>query len=201
VDGYIVYDHIGEGGYQETEDAIIAALTELRGRRGQSGSIGGGIGVPEGVQDVDRSGVRSPEVYFGAFRNGGMFGNGVAGQEGTQSLASPGDVSPNRFYLVGTWRIEREFAENVTASARVQFRYQAKSVNIVAGADSPVRITVLRDGRPVGDSAGADVVDGTVSVEAETLYNVINDPDGYGEHTLELLIEGPGLQLFTFTFG
>ena len=40
----------------------------------------------------------------------------------------------------------------------------------------------------------------TVMVEADTLYNIVDD-SGYGEHTLELIIESPGVRLFTFTFG
>ena len=64
-----------------------------------------------------------------------------------------------------------------------------------------VRVRVLRDGKPVGAFAGEDVgANGYVTVQENRLYKLIHD-EHPGEHTLELEIEGSGLQAYTFTFG
>ena len=199
-DGYIVYDHIGEGAYEETERAIRAALEELHGGEDMTMDITDEISLPLDAPVVDHRSVGSPEVYFGALRNRETLGNGRSGTAGEQTVSIPERIDPNRTYLEGTWLVTEEYAQNLTAGARVVFRYSAKSVNLVAGADDAMRITVLRDGKAIGTAGGADVSDGTVMVEADTLYNIVDD-SGYGEHTLELIIESPGVRLFTFTFG
>jgi hypothetical protein len=45
------------------------------------------------------------------------------------------------------------------------------------------------------------VQNGKVFIQESRLYNLINNPDGSGTHTLELIIDSPGLEAFTFTFG
>jgi len=64
IDGYIVYDHIGEGGYAETEQKIVDLLNERARVLGE-----GGIVMADGsAEDDDLSRVGSPEVYFGSSR-------------------------------------------------------------------------------------------------------------------------------------
>ena len=64
-----------------------------------------------------------------------------------------------------------------------------------------VTVEVLQDGKPVTEAAGRDVKEGKVTVTGSRLYNIVNNPGGAAEHTLELIIDSPGLQAFTFTFG
>ena len=44
---------------------------------------------PEGVVEVDRRGVRTPEIYLGASRNEEHLGNGLTTREGPQRLEMP----------------------------------------------------------------------------------------------------------------
>ena len=57
----------------------------------------------------------------------------------------------------------------------------------------------------MGDAAGSDIQtkngETTVFIKEDGLYRLIEDPAGSGEHTLEIIIENPGLRAFTFTFG
>ncbi len=75
----------------------------------------------------------------------------------------------------------------------------------MASAKDNVTIQVFRDGKPLGNEAGGDVVlkegSSIVNISESRLYKLIEDPAGYGEHTLEINVENPGLQAFTFTFG
>ena len=63
-------------------------------------------------------------------------------------------------------------------------------------------LRVLRDGKPLEVMAdGADAKADVLSISSEErLYHVIDDQAGWGDHTLEIIIENPGLHVFTFTF-
>jgi thiol-disulfide isomerase/thioredoxin len=199
IDGFIVYDHIGEGGYEETEKVIQQLLAERKQVLGESGDITTDIVRPTDAEEVDASMPRSPEIYFGSLRNERL-GNGRIGQVGIQSLNQPSGIKTSILYLTGNWNIQREYAENQNGGAKIIFKYQGQKVFIVARADESVIATILVDGNPVGNIGGSDVVNGTVTIQEDRLYRLIEDSQ-WGEHTLEIIVDQPGLQAFTFTFG
>ncbi|MDB5259120.1 MAG: hypothetical protein JWO73_328 [Candidatus Taylorbacteria bacterium] len=222
IDGYIVYDHIGEGNYDETEKAIQKALIELHGRNGETMPMPAvtSFSTPAAgsMKPVSYDGARvgSPEVYFGAGRNE-YLANGRQGMSGDQSLVAPdaSKAQKNALYLGGTWSFESEFAEEKSASAAapatVLFRYNAKNVYMVASADKAiapngVEIEVYKDGvkqcgvSGAGNFCSANSSAPSVIINAEQLYQLI-EGDSYGEHTLEIRIKKGGLKAFTFTFG
>src|SRR3989344_1616142 len=187
IDGYIVYDHIGEGAYEETEQKIQELLQERAERLQTNQLINQEISRPAAISRSE--GVNSPEVYFGANRNE-FLGNGAARQRGTQSFAAPADTPLNQLFLDGQWDIQPEYATNLTAPAKIRFRYQAKEVYMVASAEEPVKVAITQDCQPVGQ----------ITIKADQLYTLMSNPAA-GEHTLELVAESPGLKAFTFTFG
>lgn len=203
IDGFIVYDHIGEGAYEETEGKIQEALKERIAVLNLGGSVAGGMVNPKAVDKSEVAGAISPEIYFGSLRNT-LLGNGRPGISGPQTFTEPQNALSNVLYLDGAWTIASEYAENTSAPAKIVFRYQAKHVYMVARANSEVRIRVLRDGVPVGVLGGADVSNengvSVLRVKDDQLYHLVSE-SGREEHTLELIIENPGFQAFTFTFG
>lgn len=199
IDGFIVYDHIGEGGYQETEKKIQALLAERAKVLNQPTVIAGDMVNPQAVETVSGDYRRSPEIYFGSWRNDAL-GNGRRNWPGEQNFSAPKSIKTNALYLVGNWDINKEYAQNLAADVRIIFRYQAQKVFMVAGADSPVGLKILVDGKAIDSRVGSDVIDGTVTVKEERLYRIIED-QAAGEHTLEIIIQNPGLRAFTFTFG
>ena len=198
VDGFIVYDHIGEGSFEETEAAIQRALME-RSMIVGNGAVDTSI-VASNIPAYQRVGVRSPEVYFGAHRNE-LLANGAPYQEGEQNFSAPQNPQQNKLYFEGRWNITDEYSENKEA-ASIVFRYSAKDVYMVASSLAGVKIRILRDGKPVGQFAGEDIdaVSSSGTVKENRLYKLIHD-DVPGEHTLEIQVEGPGLKAYTFTFG
>jgi thiol-disulfide isomerase/thioredoxin len=195
IDGYIIYDHIGEGAYAETEAQIQRALHERAIRLGMAFEE-----MDEPEENETQRTVRSPEVYFGAWRNE-LLGNGEPGLRGERTFALPTRLSPNTLYFGGKWNIEQEYAINTGAPAQIRFLYGSKDVFMVASADSPVRLRITRDGKPLGAAAGGDVsADGIVTVQEDRLYRLVED-SGYGEHTLEIEVLDIGLKAYTFTFG
>ena len=201
IDGYIVYDHAGEGEYEETEKAIERALAERAARLGDTMNVVS-TSTAEGVVEVNRDQLGSPEIYFGAWRNE-YLGNGTQGQRGVQTLTVPSVLHPNVLYLGGKWNVEREYARNETRDATIRFIYKAKNVYFVASSPAdPIKIKVTRDGGDaLGSARGKDVNEkGEVTISADGLYHLVGDAE-YGIHTIEIDIEGTGLEAYTFTFG
>ncbi len=200
IDGFVVYDHIGEGSYEETERKIQELLKERQTALGTQEKISTDIARPNNTETVDDTLPQTPETYFGAARNV-QLGNGPRGQVGSQTFGPPPSLSNDIFYLLGTWNIQPEYAES-GKNAGLTMKYRAGKVFLVAGAAHPVTVRVLRDGKPLGDERGRDVApDSTVTIQENRLYRLIEDPSGYGEHTITLEIEQTGLQIYTFTFG
>lgn len=202
IDGRIIYDHIGEGGYEETEKKIQEALAERMAALGMKDGILQNIEKPVGAVDVDFLKVKSPETYFGALRNKN-FGSGAPYKTGAFTFPLEKVINPNTLYLVRSWNIADEYAENQSKGARVLFRYDAKDVYLVASALENVRIKIYRDGTLVKEVAGEDVSkdgSGIAIVREERLYRLIQG-ESYGSHLLEIEIESPGLRAFAFTFG
>lgn len=201
IDGFVVYDHIGEGAYEETEMKIKELLAERAKKLGESVDLAKGITNVEVAEAITDTTPRSPEVYFGAWRNS-TFGNGDPGMLGGFELEAPKEFVRDIFYLDGAWNIYQEYAENARKDARIIYRYSGDKVFMVASSPNGARVKLLQDGEPIGDAAGADVdEEGYVYVQDELLYKLVDNPDGAGEHLLEIIVEDPALQIFTFTFG
>ncbi len=198
--GYIVHDQIGEGNYAETEGEI----QKLIAQRDQILEVQPAAMPTSTVfvpQSVISGGLMSPETYFGSERNQ-YLANGTQSVTGNQTLTTPMIMQLNKLYLGGSWYFDDQYASNNATGTTITYKYTAGKVYFVAAAPQGATVEVLQDGKPVTDSvAGADVKDGKVFIQESRLYNVINNPDGSGTHTLELIIDSPGLEAFTFTFG
>ena len=201
--GYIVHNQIGEGNYVETENVLQQLLRQRARILGLDPAAVPTSTVAIAPQNL--GGIQSPETYFGAARNSSL-ANGNYFTNGTQTLTAPanaGTVKTNYLYLGGTWDFHDQYATNASAGATVTFQYVAGKVYMVAaGAPGGTVVQVLQDGAPISAAdAGSDVHDGTVTVTGNGLYNLVNNASGAGKHTLELIVESPGLQAYTFTFG
>ena len=188
MDGYIVYDHIGEGGYGETEKEIQKALEERAYRLGMNEQISTSISKPDNTVSIDQNKIASPEIYFGSKRND-YLANGETNTDGEQSLKLPSNISANRLYLSGDWNFSSEYAETKTGS-EIVFKYKAKNVYMVASSNQGVDVNIYRDG----------VFFKTINIVDEKLYTLIEGSD-YSEHTLKIKIPKGGFKAFTFTFG
>lgn len=190
MDGYIVYDHIGEGNYDETEKAIQKALKERSDKMGMNSEISKDIVKPADVITFNQRKVKSPEVYFGSERNV-YLGNGDQGVLGEQTMSAKdfGTIPLNQLYLDGTWNFNSEYAENKT-EASIIFKYNAKNVYIVASSDEGIDIDVYKDTEAPN----------IVHIKDNQLYSLIEGSD-YGQHTMMIKIPKAGLKAFTFTFG
>ncbi len=197
LNGNIVYDHIGEGGYEETE-AKIQELLKISKKENMT--------TVNGVEPINEPSPRlSPETYFGYSRNE-LLGNGNKGNSGEQNLIIPGNTSINTLYLGGKWNFADQYTENLSAGAKISYRYVGRNVYFVASAKKPVRVKVFVGGEPLTkEMAGEDIIfengQSYVNISDERLYGLVKSTKGISVNQLELLIESKGLQAYTFTFG
>jgi thiol-disulfide isomerase/thioredoxin len=212
-EGYIRYDHIGEGGYAETERVIQALLHERNAEPGLEATLTSSnnntaaqttTSRPENVQSVDFSKINSPELYFGYQFARAPLGNPEGfkpDQTVNYSLANIGsNIKPNVIYLDGTWKNNADNIELQSETGSIVLVYSAKSVNIVAGGKGEV--TVSEDGSTLaGKYRGADLSErGKFVTDGQRLYN-LSFHDDYRTHSIVIDIKGKGFQAYTLTFG
>ena len=199
-EGYIRYDHIGEGGYKETEEIIQKLLKE------RADSLGMQVATTESfidLEEFEHTSFRTPELYFGyGFAKGrNQLGNSEGfNPELVVSYSIPDTLKQHYFYLDGKWKNHEGSMELVSESGLIRLPYHAKQVNIVAGNIADLEIFL--DGKPIPvEYAGDDIIDGSkVPVEEYGLYNIINSKTA-GTHLLEIVVNQPGFEIYTFTFG
>ncbi len=197
-EGYIRYDHIGEGGYAETEKVIQQLLEE------RSQLLGLNVAAAQSLVDLEEhkfSASQTPELYFGykfAFGRSQLGNSEGFKPDQTVTYSTPNKLQENYFYLEGQWQNFEDRMKLVSENGKITLPYFAKSVNIVAAGQSELRI--LLDDNPItpGD-AGTDVQDGLVHVSDERLYNIISTKEA-ASHTLTIIAK-PGFEIYTFTFG
>ena len=203
-EGYIRYDHIGEGAYAETEKVIQLLLAERTQYIGANVTIDQSISNPESSQSVNFDRINTPELYFGYEYSRAPLGNSEGYQpDQVVNYTVPDDtkIVPNRIYLAGEWKNNADHMELQSEVGRIVLSYSAKAVNIVAGGKGELHI--LEDNSPLDDSSsGTDIFseDGTVKIDGQRLYNIVEHEE-YGNHQIAIEIAGRGFQIYTFTFG
>ena len=199
-EGYIRYDHIGEGGYQETEKIIQQLIKE------RSDALGIQMASASSLVDIEEfehTLFRTPELYFGYYfaQNRNQLGS----EEGFQpekivTYQEPDKIELHKFYPTGTWKNYEDSMELISETGEIKLLYNAKEVNIVTANNAELEIYL--DGEPLPSQyAGYDITSGnTLSVSEPGLYNIITSKDS-ASHTMEIKVKGQGFQIFTFTFG
>jgi len=197
--GNIVYDHIGEGGYEESEMKIRELLDERAKVLGENMASTASKDLVATAIPKTSIFAQSPETYFGSMRNE-YLGNGTPGKRGEQDFTAPLAPKANTLYFSGTWNIDAESAQSVKNS-KVIYRYNAGNVYIVASSVEKAELEIYQDGKLISTSAGTDVgEDGILTVEESRLYELVHN-EKPGEHTLEIRVKKSGVYLYAFTFG
>lgn len=199
IHGNIVYDHIGEGAYEETETKIRELLKEREEVLGENTQRNNDEELVSSSILTKVIATESPETYFGSLRNE-YLDNGTPYSSGSQTLVLPKDIKLNRLYLSGAWNINGEYAESMMGSS-IFYRYKAQEVYIVAEAQDLTEIEVWQDGELLTSSRGADVdSQSMLKIKESRLYKIIRNKSAE-EHVIELRIQGPRARFYAFTFG
>src|SRR3989338_5534105 len=186
--GNIVYDHIGEGGYEETERKI----QELLGEEDMEISD---------MKDETPTQRITSELYAGytfSLPRGQFLGNNGVVLGTTTNYSLPRDINSNVIYLEGEWSYNWDNLESKGDSS-LFLKFTANDVNIVVNSLKETEMEVLINGKAVSkEQAGTDVEDSIVKVDEPRLYNLINGD--YGNYLLELKVK-EGFVFNAFTFG
>lgn len=203
-DGYIRYVHIGEGGYDETEVAIQQLLKERMAELNISGTVSSNVTAPSNSIPVDFNQQITPELYLGYGKDQTPIGNleqRIPGMD--TNFALPQFSNANVPSLGGVWKDGSEYIQLTSATGTVELKYSGRAVNIVAGGNATLHLTL--DGKDLTSAnSGSDatfVGNQSYAVTNDTrLYNLVFD-DNYYTKTLRIEVNGSGFKLYTFTFG
>ena len=166
-EGYIRFDHIGEGAYKETELVIQELLQENKNQINTSQVVE--------IEEYKHSTLRTPELYFGYEFASGR--NQLGNIEGFQpnkiiDYRLPENIRQHYFYLDGQWENGKDGMKLISSSGKIVLNFHAKQLNIVAAGDNELEILI--DGKMVESSiAGNDVESSMVRILEPRLYNII----------------------------
>jgi len=198
-EGYIRFDHIGEGAYKETEEVIQLLLKE------RANAVGSTIQEKElvNLDEFEHATFRTPELYFGyKFAEGR---NQLGSQEGFSknnivNYQLPDQFKQHYFYMDGMWENNKDGMKLAGDSGKIVLNFNAKQVNIVADGNAILKIEYDGGIIPI-DSRGYDInSNGEVIISEPRLYNLI-ELDQEGPHEIIIKVAEPNFEIFTFTFG
>ena len=204
--GRIIYDHIGEGAYEETERMIREALTRA-GYDVSGSTVGGTIETRSSRTRTTR------ELYAGRGWAGGEYlGNDFPSDDGDGLYQDDGSREEGRFYIHGAWDFDTESVRHGRDTRHLEdhvaLKYKAASVNAVIRPDDgpPFPVFAVLNGRPIpqglrGDDIVVDEAGRTYFLAQDArMYNVVRGPR-VSTHELELHVDSDRFVLYTFTFG
>ncbi len=213
--GYIRYDHIGEGGYDQTEKAIQSLVTEraaLMGAKEIMFNAKPTVIKQGSLQYVDLSQSTTPEIYIGYDTARAPLGNPEGFKPNhtvSYSIQSNTNFKPDVVYLQGNWKNNPDNMELQNDTGRILLTYYAKAVNIIAGGkgggvvsnDVGAGAVAASTAKTPNKSLGVDLSqDGSFRIDGQRLYN-LSIHNNYAVHNIVIDIKGKGFQFYTFTFG
>lgn len=189
-DGKVVYTHFGEGKYDVTENNIRYLL----GLKSKAETIQ--IEAPAFAPG------QTPETYLGHDRAENFASQEKVVPDAESDFHFPAAIPANAWALNGKWKVEAEKIVAAEKGAALRLDFKARKVFLVLGTASgkPVNVTVRLNGEAVGPNAGKDAPGGVVSVERNTLYELV-DQKTPKNGLLEIQSDSPGLEAYAFTFG
>jgi thiol-disulfide isomerase/thioredoxin len=188
--GQVVYTHFGEGKYDETENNIRYLL-----------------GLKEKGETIKVEGPtfafgQTPETYLGYARADSFGGKERVVPDAQGGYRFPAFLPDDEWALNGKWKVEREKIVSAETGAALRLNFKARKVFLVLGTagGKPVHVSLKLNGEAVGINAGKDAPAGAVTVQRNTLYELI-DQKKSKNGLLEIRTDAPGLEAYAFTFG
>jgi cytochrome c biogenesis protein CcdA/thiol-disulfide isomerase/thioredoxin len=161
--------HFGEGGYEETEEAIRGLLKEKNGT-----DPGARAQTTKGRTSGEDE---TPETYLGSRRASNFVGDTRLITGENKVFKAEDELEINQWTLDGTWDVS---AENITAKSNsvLRIRIAAKEAYLVMGSEESQDVKVLLDNKLINKTkfAGSDVQSSKVSVENFELYRLVEYP-------------------------
>lgn len=176
--GKLITRWVGEGHYDEIEREIRRQLVAARPD----------VTLPPISPEATAFGTTGQPSYFG------ITGETYLGDERRPFGGAR---------LGGDWLHTRQYVELRKGRGTITFPFTAGEVNLVMqpGRSGTASVTVLLDGKAVGDARGADVdSDSVAHIDRSGMVRLIA-ATSVRPHVLTLVSDDPGLRAFVFTFG
>ena len=176
--GKLVNRWVGEGRYDEIESEIRRLLA----------AADPGVRLPSVSREATEF-ARTGQPSYGGITNETYMG---------AERREPGAVM-----LEGDWRSERQYVELRKGTGKIVVPFTAGEVNLVMqpGPSGSAAVTVLLDGKPVGDAHGADVgADGVARFDRSGMLRLVAGASRR-PHVLTLVTSDSGVRAFALTFG
>jgi thiol-disulfide isomerase/thioredoxin len=198
-----IRDHqFGEGAYERSEQAIKRTLSDAGVASGRETVIVEGSGFEAAAAWRD---LKSPETYVGYERAQNFASREDVAPDRRRTYTAPARLALNQWALAGAWTIGPRAASLQQTPGRLEYRFHARDVHLVAGpssAERPVRFRLTLDGQVPGPAHGLDVdADGIGAVAEQRLYQLIRQPQPIVDRTVAVEFLDPGVEAFSFTFG
>jgi len=154
-------------------------------------------------------GIPTDETYVGDFYGRGAITNAQHHSDGdATSFKASGAPPDGKVMLSGRWTPLREGASSAEKHGEATLRYHARSVYAVLSVEDPkkpVRVYLLQDGKPLGQSeSGMDVrfdsQGSFLEVGEPRMYYLVKNST-FGSHLLMLEPQAPLVTLHSFTYG
>ena len=213
--GYIRYNHVGEGDYNQIEKSIRSLVAEraaLMGAKEISFDVNPTAPIkPRSLYYVNLRQNTTQEIYIGYNTTRASLGNPEGfkqDQTVSYSIPSTTNFKPHIVYLQGKWKNNPDNMELQNDTGRIVLIYYAKSANIIAGGRGG---GVVFNDEGIGGAAavasksnnslGQDLSsDGSFRIDGQRLYNLAIH-NIYTTHSIVIDVKGKGFQFYTFTFG
>jgi cytochrome c biogenesis protein CcdA/thiol-disulfide isomerase/thioredoxin len=200
--GRMRYHQFGEGDYDESERAIQELLTEAGNSNVPRSLVtDGGLGAEAPASEHDDN---SPETYVGYNRADNFVSPGGIVEDKSHVYDR---VAPklNQWSLSGEWLVGGQSATLNSNDGKITYRFHARDLHLVLGPaanGNPIRFIVTIDGKPPGESHGADSdANGRGVIKEERLYQLVRQNGPIGDRTFEIQFLDPGVRAYAFTFG
>lgn len=189
--GQVVSEQFGEGHYAETERNIQILL---------------GLPIEKTAalpSTAPTDYTQTPETYLGSDRAENFANSEPLNSGQTKLYTFPSSLSLDHWALQGEWTINAESILSHAQGAAIKIHFHAEQVYAVIGntTGKSIQIKVLLNGQPIAqENSGADVQNGVLTVTTHRLYALAHLPQRMSGE-LTLIVEGPELEFYTFTFG
>lgn len=191
-DGFVVYEHFGEGGYENLERKIQELLDKDFGDKSLPAIL------PERIGE---SCVKpTPETYCG-YRRGKIINEGGYHLDHIANYIKPKMILPNSVALSGQFEATPEYVESLVDSSTLFIDFVGTEVNLVIEPSDDLAIIELKidDEDLPREAMGIDVDQGDVIVTRPRMYNLIKSKKPISG-ILSIKAKESNFRAYAFTF-
>lgn len=195
-EGNIIFEHVGESGYEEIDKKISEELIKMREISSDSEIIS--------EKKNKSSSYLSKETYIGKNRNKDIESGKVCSKNECDEYYDNRTYSSDKTYLHGDWMQEKEYAEYKGEEGKgwIARKYFASEVNLVLSGVGEAE--VLIDDKLVNkNDAGKDLIfregKSYVKVEGADMYNIVKHNSFFSRVLKVKPFEE--MKVYSYTFG